>query len=417
MGRIAAVTVVSVMAWLTMTPVVAQGTPVGGGGADYYLNDNVSAYASSVFTYGRGGDDTFFGDWNGDSFDTPLIVRDAYFHLRNSNSSGPADIVFRYGRPGDAVLVGDWDGDGKDTLAVRRGATYYVKNTLVGGEADIVFTYGRSDDVVLVGDWDGNGADTLAVRRESTYHVKNLLAGGSADYQFDHGTVADIVLVGDWDGDGSDTLGIRRDATNSLTNSISGGEPDIVFSYGRPSDTAFAGDWNGDGRDSIAVRRPPLHPVWLTGTVTAIDDVVPYSGTYDVRNGLLSPSILCLVPFMPSHYVHCPALADLNAFGSAYRGRFGEALPIDTWDRSVYRTLVEQEQTWLEIGPPIAAAPGTSPHGWGMAVDMFEGDDYDFGSARYEWMLVNGPRFGWENKPWHWETGSVPEPWHFDYVR
>jgi hypothetical protein len=144
--------------------------------------------------------------------------------------------------------------------------------------------------------------------------------------------------------------------------------------------------------------------------------VVPYSGSYDARNGRLAPSVLCLVPFLPGHYVHCRALGDLVAFHRAYAGRFGERLPIDSWDRSTYRSVEGQVQTWQEIGPPIAARPGTSPHGWGMAVDMFEGPEYDFGSARYAWMLANGPRFGWRNMPWHQRDGSVPEYWHFDYV-
>ncbi|PYG01179.1 alkaline phosphatase, partial [Georgenia satyanarayanai] len=76
-----------------------------------------------------------------------------------------ADTVFTYGRAGDVTLTGDWDGNGTDTLAVQRGRTYYVNNSLRGGDADTVLTFGRLGDEVHVGDWNGDGTDTLGVRR------------------------------------------------------------------------------------------------------------------------------------------------------------------------------------------------------------------------------------------------------------
>jgi hypothetical protein len=395
----------------------AKGGPVDGVGNVYYLNDSLTGSANRVFAYGSGGDEVFFGDWDGDGVDTPLVRRGATFHVRNSNSSGPAERVFVYGRAGDTVLTGDWDGNGTDTLAVRRGAEYHVKNSLTGGPADVVVVYGRAGDRVLVGDWDGSGTDTLAVRRDATYHVKNSLTPGAADRTFVYGRRLDLVMVGDWDGDGADTLGVRRGIVNYLKNSLSGGGADATFAYGQLPDNVVVGDWDGDGTDTLGLRRPPSRPSWLTGTVTDLSGVVPYSIRYDPRNGRLAPSQLCLIPFMPSHYLHCRALPDLLAFHRAYQARFGERLPIDTWDRSTYRTLAQQQQTYAEIGPPIAARPGTSPHGWGFALDMYEGPEFDFGSERYEWMRVNGPRFGWENLPWHREGGAVPEYWHFDYVR
>lgn len=407
----------AVLAFAWAGPAIADGRPLDGVGRLYYLNDAWSGHANRVFAYGRGDDEVFFGDWDGDGVDTPLVRRGAVFYVRNSNTSGAATHVFRYGRSGDDVVAGDWDGNGTDTLTVRRGAVYHVKNTLSGGPADVVVVYGRAGDEVLVGDWDGDGADTLAVRRGPTYYVKNSLRPGTADRTFVYGRRLDIVMVGDWDGDGADTMGVRRGTVNYLKNSLAGGVADATFAYGRLPDNVAAGDWDGDGTDTLGIRRPPSRPGWLTGTVTDLSGVVPYSGGYDPRNGRLAPSQLCLVPFMPSHYIHCRALTDLVGFHRAYQARFGERLPIDTWDRSTYRTLAEQDRTWAEIGPPIAARPGTSPHGWGLAVDMYEGPEFGFGSERYRWMRANGPRFGWENLPWHHETGPVPEYWHFDYVR
>ena len=60
---------------------------------------------------------------------------------------------------------------------------------------------------------------------------------------------------------------------------------------------------------------------------------------------------------------------------------------------------------WLLPGVASAACPGTSNHGWGLAVDI-----YAVGAeGRLEWLLDNAARFGWS-----WELQS--EPWHIRYV-
>jgi len=48
----------------------------------------------------------------------------------------------------------------------------------------------------------------------------------------------------------------------------------------------------------------------------------------------------------------------------------------------------------------LAAVPGTSAHGWGMAVDL------DLDERAQAWMRTNGERFGFvedtPREPWHW---------------
>lgn len=61
---------------------------------------------------------------------------------------------------------------------------------------------------------------------------------------------------------------------------------------------------------------------------------------------------------------------------------------------------------WTAKGhPEKAATPGTSAHGWGLAVDVLT-------RAAAAWIMAHGARFGWS-----WDEGRrVGEWWHFRYV-
>lgn len=76
---------------------------------------------------------------------------------------------------------------------------------------------------------------------------------------------------------------------------------------------------------------------------------------------------------------------------------------------SSYRSFVRQvywKQYWTNQGQPYKAAePGTSNHGWGLAVDE--------PNSRSQWWINKvGSKFGWS----HSEGAAVGEPWHFTYV-
>ncbi|WP_413451012.1 M15 family metallopeptidase [Georgenia phoenicis] len=409
---------------LAMTAGMATGATAKGGqsegwGNDFYLSDSFASEANTVFTFGTQTDRYWVGDWDGNGTDT-IASRNLtnVFSVRNTNTTGGAHVTFGYGRPWDEVLVGDWDGDGVDTLAVRRGHMYHVKNSLTAGPADVVFGYGKPGDDVLVGDWDGDGVDTLGVRRGAQYHVKNSLAAGPADKIVVYGKPDDDVLVGDWDGDSEDTFTVRRGRTYYIADAIRPGPADRVVVFGRETDGMLVGDWNGDGVDSLGVHRlRPALQRHANGPVTAaqLRGVDATSGKADSRNGRLSHSALCPIPFLPTHAIQCRAVGDLVAFDRAYRARFGSQLPINHAPFSTYRSLADQQYIWAETGPPTAARPGRSPHGYGLAIDFGGRTDIDFGRQPYLWLRDNGPRFGWHNMPWNREGGSNPEPWHFDY--
>lgn len=399
----------------------AQGGPVGGYGAEYYLNDQFTGIANTVFTYGEKSDEVHVGDWNGDRIDTLLVRRNTTFFARNSNTTGTADVVFSYGNPGDVVLTGDWNGDGTDTLAVRRGNVFFVKNSVSTGVADEVFAYGDPGDVVLVGDWNGDGTDTLAVRRGALYYVKDSITTGVADYVFAYGNPADVVLVGDWNGDRTDTMAVRRGNTYFLRNSTTTGVADIVFAYGNPSDTAFAGDWNGDSTDTLGVRRAPV-PVTPPGAIpfdAVINKMHPYSPLDLVPTDLTTHR---------GRVLSSRLVGDLDAMITAASSA-GASLTLESTYRSYWtqKSLYDSRvaASGVTATDLTTARPGYSEHQSGLAID--------FGAASGQcrislcfattpegrWLSANSYRFGFVLRypDGHTSTtGYSYEPWHFRYI-
>jgi LAS superfamily LD-carboxypeptidase LdcB len=62
----------------------------------------------------------------------------------------------------------------------------------------------------------------------------------------------------------------------------------------------------------------------------------------------------------------------------------------------------------------LAAPPGTSNHGDGVAVDLCGGIE-SFGTKAHAWMRANAGRFGWVHPSWAGPRGKRPEPWHWEY--
>jgi hypothetical protein len=57
----------------------------------------------------------------------------------------------------------------------------------------------------------------------------------------------------------------------------------------------------------------------------------------------------------------------------------------------------------------LAAKPGTSNHGWGLAVDLGGGANIK-GTKQNNWLHQNAHRFGFKNipkEPWHWEYAGA----------
>lgn len=131
--------------------------------------------------------------------------------------------------------------------------------------------------------------------------------------------------------------------------------------------------------------------------------------TAGYANGRIPTSALCPLDFAPGHMLRCDAAEQLSALSKEYEKEFGVPIPMTDSYRSLELQIrVKAIKGWL------AATPGTSNHGWGLAVDL----GYPistFTSAEHAWMRVHAPDYGWDNPSWARSTGSKPEPWHFEF--
>jgi hypothetical protein len=118
-------------------------------------------------------------------------------------------------------------------------------------------------------------------------------------------------------------------------------------------------------------------------------------------NGRLPPSALrqvdgiLLAPEAAAAYARMLAAAERDGVILAVTGGYR------TYDRQV---SLKEQKGWL------AATPGTSMHGWGLAVD------FDLRVTDLDWLHEHAATYGWILPAWAQPGGSKPEPWHWEYV-
>lgn len=132
------------------------------------------------------------------------------------------------------------------------------------------------------------------------------------------------------------------------------------------------------------------------------------AGSEGYPNGLIPEEILCPID-IGSHILRCDAAQNFKMLNAAYKAEFGADISVT----DSYRTL-ESQKRLKKQKPVLAATPGKSNHGWGLALDLGGGIN-SFGTPQYNWMLENAPAYGWENPEWAQKNGSKPEPWHFEF--
>ncbi|QAY64753.1 hypothetical protein ET495_05275 [Xylanimonas allomyrinae] len=166
---------------------------------------------------------------------------------------------------------------------------------------------------------------------------------------------------------------------------------------------------------AVAVEPAPLTPDAILAQQIAegradSERLRAYAGvTAGHANGRLPARVLAELSWARGHRLRPDAAAQLERLNTAFRARFGHDLHIT----DSYRSFDGQVRARALRGR-LAATPGTSNHGWGVAVDLGSGVNR-FGTATHRWMRENAPSFGWHLPGWARENGSKPEPWHWEF--
>jgi len=124
-------------------------------------------------------------------------------------------------------------------------------------------------------------------------------------------------------------------------------------------------------------------------------------------NGRIPLVALCPIDRAGRHLLRCDAAQAFTAMAAAYHAELGRPLGIT----DAYRDYAAQVDVHRRK-PRLAATPGTSRHGWGLAVDLAVGG---WTSPTFRWLQTHASRYGWHHPPWAAPTGPKPEPWHWEF--
>ncbi|RBY95237.1 hydrolase [Blastococcus sp. TF02-8] len=127
-------------------------------------------------------------------------------------------------------------------------------------------------------------------------------------------------------------------------------------------------------------------------------------------NGRIPVVALCRLG-VDGHALRCDAAAAYGQLAAAYTAEFGTPMCIT----DSYRSFGAQVAAYYRK-PTLAAVPGTSNHGWALAVDLCDGVNVA-GTPQWNWMTANASRFGFVQPDWAAPGGEKPEPWHWEYGR
>ncbi|WP_432573504.1 D-alanyl-D-alanine carboxypeptidase family protein [Kineococcus sp. SYSU DK005] len=147
----------------------------------------------------------------------------------------------------------------------------------------------------------------------------------------------------------------------------------------------------------------------VSGGVTGPVGECTGAPTAGYANGTIPRSALCPLWGASGHVLRADAAEAFNRLSEAFAAEFGK--PISVTDS--YRSLAGQIDVAARK-PGLAARPGTSRHGLGIAVDL-GGGVQNATSAEHTWMDRNGALYGWINPAWAQNRSGQFEPWHWEY--
>ena len=164
--------------------------------------------------------------------------------------------------------------------------------------------------------------------------------------------------------------------------------------------------------ETIARTRSAVPPIdaLLGAAVARPEATCKGASTAGFANGQIPVDVLCPLWGTSGQVLRADAAAAFNALSRKYAETF--SAPICVTDS--YRNYASQVAV-RAAKPTLAAVPGTSNHGWGVAVDLCDGVQ-TFGSPQHEWLAQHAMAYGWFHPSWAQAGGSKPEPWHWEYA-
>jgi len=94
----------------------------------------------------------------------------------------------------------------------------------------------------------------------------------------------------------------------------------------------------------------------------------------------------------------------------------GKPAPIKFKINSAFRTYEDQVRVKKQMGA-LAATPGRSNHGFGLAVDFGYGGGLKLtpSTKEYKWLVVNAAKYGFKRLPYSPKHPESWEAWHWEY--
>lgn len=132
-----------------------------------------------------------------------------------------------------------------------------------------------------------------------------------------------------------------------------------------------------------------------------------------IANGTLKKDTLCKLSWTNRSYARCDAVNSFERLNEAFKAQFG----YDIYINDSYRSYEKQVRVRKQVGK-LAAVPGYSNHGLGVALDLGSGIS-DADSEQHQWMVEHAGDFGWVNPDWArpgTDAFKKNEPWHWEFV-
>lgn len=147
-------------------------------------------------------------------------------------------------------------------------------------------------------------------------------------------------------------------------------------------------------RDEPAPSKPP-------------EDCKPSKERPERPNGRIPLKELCPLP-QEDESLRADAAVAFYKLNAAYQERFGEEICV----RSSYRSYERQAELYESMPAGMAARPGNSKHGRGIAVDLCGGVQDDE-TPQFKWMADNSEKYAWIHPDWAYSNPY--EPWHWEF--